>query len=299
LNLYGQNGEMYGVPWNFSAVGIFYNKDLFTEAGLDAENPPETWAEFLGAVEVLQEAGITPITVGEQEKWPGMFWFAYLALRTGGVDAYAAAYNRDGAFTDEAFVEALAMLEDLVEMEAFVDGNLGLNYNDSAGIFARGEAAMEMMGAWHPSLISSLAEAEGGLGYELGWFPFPAVEDGAGEPNAAFGGGDGFAVGRDAPDEAIEFLKYITSEEVQRGAAEIWITPVVVGTEEVFEDDPIRSKIQQYLLEAPSFMAFLDQFYPPALGIAVNDAVETIFAGVATPEEAAAAIEDEASFELE
>jgi raffinose/stachyose/melibiose transport system substrate-binding protein len=44
---------------------------------------------------------------------------------------------------------------------------------------------------------------------------------------------------------------------------------------------------------------YYDQFLPPALGSAVNDAVETIFAGTASPEEAAQAIEDTAAFELE
>jgi len=296
LNLYGQGEEMYGAPWNFSAVGIFYNKDIFAEAGI--ENTPETWEEFLEVVDTLKEFGVAPITVGEQEKWPGMFWFAYLALRTGGVEAYADAYTRDGSFTDEPFVEAFTMLQDLVERDAFIEGFLGLTYNDSAGVLARGEAAMELMGAWHPNVVRD-ADEDGEIDFDLGWFPFPAVEGGAGAPNDAFGGGDGFAVGSNAPDEAVELLKYITSYEVQLGAAEIWVTPVVVGTELDPEEDGLPAVIQNYLLEAPGFMAFLDQFYPPALGLTVNDAVETVFAGTASPEDAAAIIEDEAAFELE
>ena len=50
---------------------------------------------------------------------------------------------------------------------------------------------------------------------------------------------------------------------------------------------------------APYFQLYYDQFLPPALGGAVNDAVETIFAGTASPEEAAQAIEESASFELQ
>jgi raffinose/stachyose/melibiose transport system substrate-binding protein len=68
LNLYGQNGEYYGVPWTWGAVGMFYNKALFAEAGLDPENPPATWDEFLAAVQALKDAGITPLTLGEGEK---------------------------------------------------------------------------------------------------------------------------------------------------------------------------------------------------------------------------------------
>src|SRR5688500_10680149 len=68
LALYGQNGEYYGVPWTWGALGIFFNKALFTEAGLDPEVPPATWTEFLAAVQTLKDAGITPLTLGEGDK---------------------------------------------------------------------------------------------------------------------------------------------------------------------------------------------------------------------------------------
>ena len=53
-------------------VGVWYNKELFEKAGIDA--PPATWDEFLADVQKLKDAGITPIAVGEKDKWPGMFW---------------------------------------------------------------------------------------------------------------------------------------------------------------------------------------------------------------------------------
>src|SRR6185369_3916593 len=74
LELYGQKGEYYGVPFDWGAVGMFYNKALFTKAGLDPEKPPATWAELLDAVKALKAAGITPISIGEKDKWPGHFW---------------------------------------------------------------------------------------------------------------------------------------------------------------------------------------------------------------------------------
>ena len=103
LNLYGQDGAYYGVPWTWGAVGLFYNRALFEEAGLDPDNPPETWEEFLAAVQTFKDAGITPIALGEGEKWPGHFWWVYLAIRLGGEEAFLDAYNRDGSFADEPF----------------------------------------------------------------------------------------------------------------------------------------------------------------------------------------------------
>jgi raffinose/stachyose/melibiose transport system substrate-binding protein len=126
------------------------------------------------------------------------------------------------------------------------------------------------------------------------------VEGGAGNPGDAMGGGNGTAVGANAPDEAVEFLKYITSEEAQRAGFEVgFITPTVAGVDDLFADDPVKAAIVEARNNAPYFQLYYDQFLPPAVGEAVNDAVETLFAGVATPEEAAAAIEESASFELE
>jgi len=112
------------------------------------------------------------------------------------------------------------------------------------------------------------------------------------------GGGDGFAVGKDAPDEAIEFLKYITSVDAQRRGAELWIVPTVAGAEDVLADDPIMSTILKARNEAPYFQLYYDQFLPPAVAQTVLDAVQGLFAGEISPEEAAMMIEDTAAFEL-
>ena len=92
------DGKFYGVPWNMGMVVVWYNKALFTKA---ASKTPATWTEFLTTVNTLKEAGITPITVGEKDKWPGHFhpgstW----PFATGGKAAFDAAYTRDGSFAD-------------------------------------------------------------------------------------------------------------------------------------------------------------------------------------------------------
>lgn len=298
LELYGRDGEYYGVPWNWGAVGMFYNKALFEQAGLDPNAPPQTWDEFLAAVQALKDAGITPIALGESEKWPGHFWWVYLAMRLGGEEAFLKAYTREGSFSDEPFVQAGEYLQQLIDLEPFQDGFLGTGYNDQAGLVGDGLAAMELMGQWAPATQAAFSE-QGGIGEDLGWFPFPAVEGGAGQPTDVLGGGDGFAVGANAEDEVIDFLKYITSTEVQRGATEIWIVPVVKGTEDLVEADPILAQIVAARDGATYSQLYYDQFLPPAVGQAVNDAVEALYAGEASPEDVAAMIEDSASFELE
>lgn len=299
LELYGQDEEYYGVPWQWGAVGLFYNRALFEEAGLDADNPPANWEEFLAAVETLKEAGITPISLGGKDKWPGHFWWVYLAMRLGGEEAFLEAYNRTGSFADETFVEAGEYLNQLIALEPFPEDFLAMGYGDQAGYMGNGSAAMELMGQWSPGAQSGNSESGEGIGEDLSWFPFPAIEDGAGNATDVLGGGDGFAVGINAEDEAVDFLRYITSTDVQRRATEIWIVPVVAGTEDLVAKDPILAAIVEARDAAPYFQLYYDQFLPPAVGQTINDSVEQLFAGVSTPEEVAQDIEEVASFELE
>jgi raffinose/stachyose/melibiose transport system substrate-binding protein len=278
---------------------MFYNKALFEEAGLDPEAPPATWNEFLAAVQTLKDAGITPIALGEGEKSPGHFWWVYLALRLGGEDAFLAAYNREGTFADEPFVQAGEYLQQLIDLEPFQEGFLATTHPESQGVFGNGEAAMMLMGQWTPGAQAQYSESGEGIGTEnLGFFNFPAIEEGAGAPNDVMGGGDGIAVGANAPDEAVAFLQFLTTAENQRAGA-FFIVPVVHGLEDMVEDDPVLQQILEARNGAPYFQLYYDQFLPPAVGSAVVDAVETIFAGTANAEEAAQAIEDSASFELE
>lgn len=299
LDLYSQNGVYYGVPYDWGAVGMFYNKALFAKAGLDPEKPPTTWTEFLAAVQALKDAGITPIALGEKEKWPGHFWWVYLAIRNGGQQAFLDAYSRKGKFTDAPFVKAGEDLKQLVDMNPFPEGFLGLSHDDEEALFGNGEAAIQLMGQWAAGAQKSQSTSGEGIGEDMGFFNFPMVEGGAGNPNDVLGGGDGFVVGKNAPAETVDFLKYITSVEAQTAAAAANIAPTVVkGTEATYAEDPIMSAIVDARNNAPYFQLYYDQFLPPALAGAVADATESLFAGTASPQEAAQAIEDTAEMEL-
>lgn len=298
MAVYQHNGKIYGVPWRFGMVGIWYNKALFEQAGI--EEIPTTWTEFLSVVQQLKDAGITPIALGERDKWTGHFWWSYLALRNAGRDGFLNAYNREGRFTDEAFIRAGEQLKQLIDLEPFQEGYLESAYSDQQILMGQEQAAMELMGQW--AYGANIAVAEDHLeSYKenVGWFPFPMVEGGAGLPTDAFGGGDGFAIGINAPPETIDFVKFLTSRENQLAMAEaqIAVLPVVHGAESAIAE-PVLQTVQQHFSEAEYLQLYLDQFMPPAVGLAVNDFVQEIFAGTKTPVEAAEAIEEVAELEL-
>ncbi len=290
LGVYAYNGVQYGVPWDMGMVGFWYNKDLFAQAGIDA--PPETWEEFLTDVQMLKDAGITPIALGEGEKWPGHFYWVYLATRIGGQQAFLAATSREGAFTDAPYVQAGEELQRLIALEPFQEGFMAASHNDSEAIMGDGEAAMLLMGQWAPEVMRVNSTSGEGIGDALGFFVFPAVEGGAGAITDAMGGGNGIAVGRDAPDEAVDFLRYLTNVDNQITLTEIGaIVPVVKGAEEAITN-PAMVQVFEGVNQAQYFQLYYDQYMAPAVGEAVNDSVEGLFAGTMTPEEVAQAIDD-------
>ncbi len=55
------NGKVYAVPFNMSCLMLFYNKDLFRQAGLNPDSPPRTWKEM---VEMAKKLTIKPSQYG-------------------------------------------------------------------------------------------------------------------------------------------------------------------------------------------------------------------------------------------
>lgn len=290
VGLYQIDGKQYGVPFNLGMVGVWYRKSLFEKAGIDA--PPATWDEFLQDVEKLKDAGITPLAVGEKDKWPGMFWWANLSLRIAGKDAMAKA-GQDGSFDSPGFVKAGEELKRLIDMKPFQDGHLAAPWDGAGGEAAQignGRAAMDLMGQWAPSTFAANTKDKDEVLADLGWFPFPTVDGGAGGPSEQFGGGDGFAIGKDAPPEAVDFVKFlVTSDVANKAGASGGILPVAKGTETSVTDPNMKSVLDARA-QADFVQLYLDQAYEPAVGQAVNDAVQELFAGKASPQDVAGKI---------
>jgi raffinose/stachyose/melibiose transport system substrate-binding protein len=293
LNVYAQNGKSYGVPWDMGAVGFWYNPALFTRAGIST--PPTTWDDFLTTIQKLKAAGITPIAIGEKDLWPGHFWYAYLCTRLGGKAAFEKAYNRTGSFADPSFVQAGQMLQDLTKLQPFENGFLGADYNSHQVLMGNGKAAMELMGQWAPA--NDAAAAADKKGVPLSFFPFPQIT-GAADNNGVFGGGNGFAIGKNAPPEAIDFVRFVTNatnESLmgQQGAA---VPPVTAATASLSTQlQPVVAQIKQ----ADYYQLYYDQYLPQTLANTILAQIQALFAFTATPLAAAQAIEASAATALQ
>ncbi|MGW2490039.1 extracellular solute-binding protein [Streptomyces sp. NPDC001606] len=274
--------KLYGIPFDIGMVGFWYNKSLFKKAGITA--PPTTWSGFLDAVQKLKSAGITPIALAGKEKWPGMYYWAYLSMRSAGADALQKAADAKD-FTGAGFVEAGRHLKELVDLQPFQKGYLGAAYSTPTGQAAtvgNGKAAMELMGQWAPIVE---ADSGKGLGTDLGFFPFPEVEGGQGKITEVFGGGGAHALRKGAPQAAYDFLKFFASETTDRELVKkTGVLPVVPAAESVLTDRNLKA-VQAQLKAATGFQLYLDQLYVPALGQEINDSVAALIAGSKSPEQ--------------
>ena len=279
--------KVYGVPFDIGMIGFWYNKALFDKAGVGA--PPTTWSGFLDAVRKLKSAGITPLALAGKEKWPGMYYWAYLAMRTAGIDALRKA-DEDKDFTGDGFVQAGQHLQELVDLQPFQKGFLGAAYSTPTGQAAtmgNGKAAMELMGQWAPVVE---ADAGKGLGADLGFFPFPAVEGGQGALTEVFGGGGGHALRKGAPQAAVDFLEFFASAATDSELVKkTGVLPVVPAAESALTD-PNLSAVQTQLKAATGFQLYLDQAYAPAVGQEVNDSVAGLIAGSKSAQQVAESI---------
>ena len=293
LSQYQYNGKQYGVPWDLGMMGFWYNTDLFAQAGITA--PPATWDELLADVDKLKAAGIVPYALAGKDEWPGMHAWTYLNLRIGGAQALTDMITSKNWNTDTCKAAGQAVL-DLVAKQPFQPGYLDAVYDKGeAAAMGNGQAAMELMGQWAPSVQNSNSTSGTGIGDKLAWFPFPAVTGGAGDPNDGVGGGNGIGVGINAPPEAIDFLKFFSSaEQAQIIGKDNFGIPTTIGTESSVADPNLKAVLDARS-KATFVQNYLDQATSPDVGKAINDATATLFAGTGTPEDVCQAITDAAA----
>lgn len=287
------DGRFYGVPLLFNQVALFYNKDLVAKAGVDVA-AIETWDDFLGAVETVKAAGITPIVIPAAPKWPAMFYWAYLVLRHGGPEAIVHARTAEGdGFLTPPFVKAGESLQALAALEPFQGGYLASQQLEAAGQFGDGDGAFQLMGNW---LIerqrTNAQDGEGLSDEELGIMRFPVVAGGAGKPTDTLGGINGWLITRGAPPEAVEFVEFLMREKYQAQIAEKALyLPANKGIEKHLKS-PLYKQIAASLAASTYHQIFFDQDFTPSVGGVMNDVSVQLIADDITPEGAAEAVQE-------
>lgn len=284
------NGQQYGVPYDLHVVGFWYRKDLFAKAGIS--QPPTTLAQLEADDSKLKTAGITPIAIGSKDQWPDAFWYEYFALRECSQSTLDQAM-KSVSLSAPCFTKAGQDVQAFIKTSPFEPGFLGIasqqGAGSSAGMVGNGKAAMELQGDWEPGTIQPLT-TDKNIYSKLGWFPFPSVPGGAGNPKAVLGGGDGFSCSSKAGPYCPQFLQYIDSLPVQKQVAAAAIgLPANPAASSAITTPGLKTAVS-YERGAPYLQTYFDIAFPVNVGTALDTAIANFFAGQGTPQTIAQAV---------
>ncbi|MBQ7372082.1 MAG: extracellular solute-binding protein, partial [Blautia sp.] len=176
LNLTKQDG-LYVLPTNKNIEGIWYNKQIFADLGLEV---PETVDQFMEVCAAVKEAGIQPLSCAGKEQWPITRQIGAYATQAGGRDLRVKAINGVVSWSDPAFLEAYQWLIDMGTNGYLGEGVTTVDSDTQNSLFLTGAAAMEYNGSWFTENLSS---EQNTLGEDVGFFAFPTVEGGLGVAN--------------------------------------------------------------------------------------------------------------------
>jgi len=282
MGVYAYDGVQYGAPYSLGTVGLWYNKKIFEECGLTPADFA-TWTQFNKSCEIIKAHGYAPVALGGADKWPGHYWWTYLAQRLGGQEDFLAAYNGTGAFNTGSFLKAMEMLKEFSDTEPFQKGFQANTMVEECALVADRKAAMDLMGQWAPSTGRDNSADKKGDPY--GYMSFPAVEGGKGLLSDTQGGGDGYIIGKNAPEETVEFLKsFYEPENYKIICSKLNACPVIPGYEDLIDDN--MKVVAQAVKDAGYYQLYYDQFLPTAVGEDIKDATAGLYAGTLTPKQA-------------
>jgi len=285
-------GKVYGIPFQRSTIVLYWNKDVFKEAGLDPEKAPANWNEMAAMAAKLVKKDAS----GNVQRWGVMvpstgypYWMFQAFARQNGHDLM----NKDGNRTNYAHADVIAALQywrDLgAKHKVMPQGTV--EWGTLRQAFTEGKTAM----MWHTT--GNLTAVKDGAKFAFGVSMLPAGKQ-RGSPT---GGGNWYLFKKSTPAErkaAFEFIKWITAPE---RAADWSIATGYVAVSPAAYDTP---KLKTYVSGFPAAAVARDQFKfaTPELSTfqtgrvrkSLDDAIQAALTGSKTPAEALTTAQTEA-----
>ena len=238
------DGKIYGVPVSKEISYIYYNKELFEKAGIEA---PETafasWDEFFEVCDQLKAKGITPLGMDTADSgWLTNLWISALIGTNGeaGNEWMNTMYPTDFNTPE---VEAAAEKIQTMFKEYTTADAVGGKYDPMATHFFNGEVAMFPNGPWMIPDFREPEKAPEGFYDKVGIMLMP----GNGMEMVPTPGDMVGATEKEKIEAAVAFLKFETSPENQIKALEMTgLQPVSNDLEipdTLTESDPLMAQV--------------------------------------------------------
>ncbi|AXY26181.1 sugar ABC transporter substrate-binding protein [Suicoccus acidiformans] len=235
VNLYNINDVQYALPKDQDTVGLWYNKTLFDEAGLEYPNEDWTWDDLFHAAQTL--------TNKEEDKYGIAF---KLSNQEG---FYNFIYQNGGTVIKEDGTSGMDLPETIEGLDFFFNFTReGLSpeiYLDDEQIQAlqNGKAAMAYMGSWLVGLFQEndyLKE-----NFAVAVLPYKEGHDRIGIYN---GLGNAISANTQHPEQAWKFVSYLSSQEAQEKQSRLGVAiSAYEGTEQVWTESDENYDLSAYI----------------------------------------------------
>ncbi|MDR6555535.1 extracellular solute-binding protein [Paenibacillus qinlingensis] len=208
------NGKIYGIPMAGYVEGLYYNKKILADQGIQA---PQTWAELVAAAAKLKAAKITPFAMAAKDSWVINMMINTMWVRTAGTDSIEGFLNGSKHWTDPDVLKAFEQYQSLIQKDYFQDGSLALAYAEQQNTFSSGGAAFMFDGSWANTPL--LDPEKSVIAQHVGFMNFPTMGGpGDGFINGGWSNAYGFSQ-KVTPEQLIaikEFIKQMYTESMQK-----------------------------------------------------------------------------------
>lgn len=278
-------GKTWGIPFQRSTIVMYYNKDLFKEAGLNPDAPPATWDELVTQAKKLTKTDSS----GQVKQWgleiPSGGSFAYWLFQALTTPNDAMLMNADGNKVNldkPAVIEALQFWHDLAYKDKVMPTGT-IDWGTTPKDFLVGKTAM----MW--TTTGNLTNVRKNAKFDFGVAPMPKAKRG-GSPT---GGGNFYLFESATPaqrDAAYKFVKWMTTPE--NAAAWSIATGYVAVSPAAWETDTMK----KYVKEVPTATVARDQLDVSVAEFSthdnqritklLNDNIQAVLTNAKTPEQA-------------
>lgn len=275
------DGNVYRLGWYPLPMIWIYNKDLYDKAGLDADNPPQTWDDLLAVCEKLKSAGIAPLGGGNQDGYWGEWYTGHgLAQNADSAGEIVDLFTGERDFREPKYHEHWVKLEELKKAGFLNDDMASTELYPGIDLIVAGKVANGL------SIGSRLPADSKSTNGRIGTMVMPVYGKGklAGKPILDTQG-IGISTNSKNPEAAAAFLEYLQSPDRLKAfhAKTGWIPSSTNFDVSVIEDVAVRSMWERWGLgENIPYLGNLvpGQFYEQALLPSAQQVVEGKITGV-------------------
>ena len=226
VDAYTVDGATFAIPYRQDAWYLYYNKDLFDQAGVDYPDGSWTWDDYADAAEELTTGLDESNVYGTyQHEWQSTVQ-GFANAQSPGADLLSGQWDYMVPFYERAV--------DLQDEGTQLDyGSITTNSVSYQSQFGTQKTAMMVMGSWYVATL--LAQVDSGEADEFAWgfAPAPQLDSSTVEEPITFADPTGIGINPAADDDVVaaakEFLAFIGSEDAASALAEIGITPAVTN----------------------------------------------------------------------